>query len=177
MKAQSKSLHSGAVTVAQNDMPAEARVLASVRRNTAMLAISRIGSVLLDGLGYVLTARYFGPADYGIYVSLLGFINLMDAAADMTVLDITAREMAREPEHTGRWLVVSTVLRIILGLCGFLAYAVYLQVTPMSGELMSTAWIGAWILAASALRMPVAVFQASMKLHFELAIMLVSRAF
>src|SRR5271165_5421935 len=79
--------------------------------NMAAIGFSRVGGALIDGLTYVLVARYFGPADYGHYLALLAFLNLVDLAADMALMDITVREISKDPARTGAWLASSTILR------------------------------------------------------------------
>jgi O-antigen/teichoic acid export membrane protein len=145
--------------------------------NIVAIGITRVGGALIDGITYVMVARYFGPADYGHYLSLLAFLNLIDLAADMTLMDITVREISKDPEKTGTWLATSTALRLILAGVGFLAYLAYvyhgrIARTP---ELLTAAWIASLILPVGALRMPLAVFRAQMKMHFELGVILVTR--
>ena len=146
-----------------------------VWRNTAAIGCARIGSVALDGVTYVLTARYFGPAEYGHYLSLLAFLNLVDLAADLTLMDILVREMSREPDRNGAWLTAGTILRVALAGLGLVAFALYLRLAGAGGGLSATAWIAALILPAGALRMPLALFRARMKMHYELGIVLAAR--
>lgn len=148
-----------------------------VFRNAAAIGLARASSIVLDGFAFVLVTRYLGPVDYGHYVAILAFLGLIDSAADMTVLDIIVREMSKEPDRTGIWLGTGTVLRTALAALGFLAYSVYVylgRTGAMSG-LVGTAWIACLILPVGALRTPLAVFRAQMKMHFELGIILLTR--
>jgi O-antigen/teichoic acid export membrane protein len=145
--------------------------------NIAAIGASRVGGILIDGLTYVLVARYFGPAEYGHYLALLAFLNLIDLAADMTVLDIAVREISKNPAQTGTWLATGTVLRLLLAGLGLLAYIpyIYLARIVQTSGMLATAWIASLILPVGALRMPLAVFRAKMKMHFELAVILITR--
>jgi PST family polysaccharide transporter len=145
--------------------------------NIAAIGVTRVGGALIDGITYILVARYFGPTDYGHYLSLLAFLNLVDLTADMTVTDITVREISKDPERTGTWLASGTILRLLLAGVGFLAYLVYVyhgQIARTPG-LLTTAWIASLVLPVGALRMPIAVFRAQMKMHLELAVVLATR--
>jgi O-antigen/teichoic acid export membrane protein len=145
--------------------------------NIVAIGVTRVGGALIDGLTYILVARYFGPSDYGHYLSILAFLNLIDLAADMTLMDITVREISKDPDRTGTWLAASTSLRLIVAGIGFVAYLayVYLGRIAQTPELLTTAWIASLILPVGALRMPLAVFRAQMKMHFELGVILITR--
>lgn len=145
--------------------------------NTVAIGVTRIGGALIDGVTFILVARYFGPAEYGRYLSLLAFLNLIDATAEMTLTDVTVREISKDPERTGTWLAASTALRLILAGIGFLAYLAYIYIGPTARTpgLLATAWIASLVLPVGALRMPITVFRAQMKMHFELAVILISR--
>ena len=156
-------------------VPEERSDTSLIWRNAAAIAVARLGSVVLDGLAYVVTARYFGPAAYGNYLSILVFLNLVDVAADMTIMDITVREMSKEPNQIGLWLTAGTVVRLAIAGIGLAAFTLYVRLSGYSGELLWAAWIGALILPAGALRMPLAVFRARLRMHYELAIVLATR--
>jgi len=145
--------------------------------NFLAIGVTRVGGALIDAITFILVARYFGPVDYGRYLSLLAFLNLIDATADMTVTDITVREISKDSERAGTWLATSTLLRLILAGLGFLAYLVYIYFgrTAQIPGLLTTAWIASLILPVGALRMPIAMFRAQMKMHFELIVILITR--
>lgn len=157
---------------------ASSRSLSSVvLRNIAASGLARGGAILLDGLAYVLVARGLGPAEYGHYVSILAFLLLIDFAADLTLLDITVREISEKPSETGVCVTAATILRLALVVLGLVTYAVYIYCDPhqLSPELLSAAWLAALILPAGVLRMPLVVFRARLAMHYELAITLLTR--
>lgn len=146
-------------------------------RNIAAIAFTRGGSILLDGIAYVLVARYLGPVAYGHYLGFMALVILLDTAADLTVFDIAVRETSKHPAETNTWLTVSTVLRFLLACAAFVVYATYVILGRSSfpPDLMTGAWIAAVILPIGALRMPIAVFRAHLRLEYELAATLISR--
>jgi O-antigen/teichoic acid export membrane protein len=147
-------------------------------QNVASLGLARGGSLLLDGIGYVLVARYLGPTDYGAYVSILAFLFLVDFAGDMTLLDITVREIAKERARRDVWLTAATALRGAFALLGLVAYAAYLYIgrARFLPELGTAALVAALVLPVGALRMPLALFRAELKIHYELLVTLAARA-
>jgi O-antigen/teichoic acid export membrane protein len=157
--------------------PAAAGKTGVLLRNVAATALARGGAILLDGLAYVLVVRYLGPADYGHYVAILAWLLLVDFAADLTVLDITVREIAKDPGRTSVWLTAATVFRLALALLGLSAFAVYLSLPQgaLPADLESAAWLAAVLLLAGPLRMPLTVYRAQLRMHYELAITVLTR--
>lgn len=149
----------------------------SIRGNMIAIGVARIGAILLDSLVYVLTARYFGPEDYGHYLAVLAFLTLVDVAADMSVMDIAVREMSQHPDESGGWLGALTFLRTGLGALGMAAFTAYSLFRGLNQAHQSTLWLGLLILAAGSLRTPLAIFRAQMRMNYELAIILATRLF
>jgi len=147
-------------------------------RNIAAIGLARAGSIVLDGVAYVLVARYLGPTAYGGYISVLAFLVLIDLACDLTVTDITVREMSRDRPRLGIWLTGATVLRLALAMLGLCAFGGYLfwNRAAISAEAFETAWIAALILPVGALRVPLTTFRAGLKMEHELAVTLAARA-
>lgn len=158
-------------------MNAAARQRREIGHNVAAIGVSRVTAIALDGLAYVVLARYLGPATYGQYVSIFAFLSLIDLAADMMTLDVTVREIAAQPDRSSTWLSAATVLRMGLALIGILAFSVYASWTGMSRDpgLASTVVVAALLLPVGALRTPLAAFRAHMRMHYELGIVLVTR--
>lgn len=154
------------------------RLSSVVLRNIAAIGAARAGSILLDGVAYVLVARYLGPELYGAYVAVLAFVILLDLACDLSILDITVREMSRDMDRLGTWLSGAMMLRAALSLIGLGAFAVYLYASwaSLSLEAKEAAWIAALILPVGALRVPLAVFRAGMRMELELAVTVLARA-
>jgi O-antigen/teichoic acid export membrane protein len=146
-----------------------------VWRNTLAIGLARFSSIGFDGLAYILTARYFGPSEYGSYLAINAVLNIVDLAADMTLMDVSVREMSLTPSLAGNWLGAMTVLRLAIALLGMAGFAVYLAITNnLSGNLLS-ALIAALVLPVGALRTPLALFRARMKMEYELGVVLTTR--
>ena len=146
-------------------------------RGMAAIGITRAVAVVLDGAAYVLVARYLGPVDYGFYVSFMAFAVLLDFAADVTLVDITIREMARDEHQTNVWLVSASALRAMLAAAGVLVFAIYMVFASsrFPAEVLASGWLAALVMPAGALRMPLAVFRAKLRLDYELLATLVAR--
>jgi O-antigen/teichoic acid export membrane protein len=141
------------------------------------MALSRASAIVLDGLTYILLARYLGPLAYGQYISIVAFLALIDLSADMMTLDVTVREISRDPDRGNEWLTAATVLRLALAAVGLAAFAAYVQLGPLreNADLRSVAMLAAAILPIGALRTPLAAFRAHMRIGYELAILVASR--
>jgi O-antigen/teichoic acid export membrane protein len=147
-------------------------------RNIMAMGLSRVSVIALDGLTYILLARYLGPLAYGQYISIAAFIALVDVWADMMTLDVTVREMSRDPEHGHQWLTAATLLRLALAVLGLAAFAVYARLGPLRGQpgVSDLLLIAAALLPMGALRMPLAAFRAHMRIRYELAVLAAARS-
>lgn len=157
------------------DAPAPNAQSAHIWRNTAAIGISRVAAVALDGLAFILTVRYFGPSDYGVYLAVLAFLNLIDIAADMTTFDVAVREMSVSPGLMGNWLGAVSALRLALAAAGVLAFLVYVVVTGHLRNDIAGIAVSSLVMIVGALRSPLTVFRAEMKMHYELAIIVSTR--
>ena len=146
-------------------------------RSIAAVGLTRAGAVLLDATAYVLVARFLGPVDYGFYVSFMAFAVLLDFAADMTLVDIAVREMAKDDAGTNTWLVSASVLRSVLSAAGVVAFATYMYFVGSAYPpgVIASGWFAVLIMPTGALRMPLAAFRAKLRLDYELAVTLISR--
>lgn len=146
-------------------------------RNVASIALARGSAILLDGLAYVLIARYLGPSDYGFYISIAAAITLIDLASDLSVFDIVVRESSRQLERAGAWLGASSALRALLGGAGMVVFLAYALFGPPShhAQVRTAALLGAVALPIGSLRMPLALFRAEMRMEYEFILLAVTR--
>ena len=146
--------------------------------NVAAIGFSRVAALALDGLAYVVLARYLGPTPYGQYITIFAFLSLIDLAADMMTLDVSVREIAASPERTSTWLTAATVVRMALACVGLAAFGLYAAWTGIARDpaTSTAAIVAALLLPVGALRMPLVAFRAHMRMHYELAIIVAVRA-
>ena len=118
------------------------------------IGVARTAAIVIDGLCYVVVARYLGPGEYGQYLAVMAFLTLIDLTGDMTLVDITVREISNDRDNTGMWVSAATLLRMGMSAAGFLAYAAYVSFGPgrRTPSLLPAAWIAALMLPAGALR-------------------------
>lgn len=150
----------------------------SVLRNIGAVGLTRGIALLLDGAAYVAVARYLGPELYGHYLGFMALAVLFDFAADMAVVDVTVREIATETGSGNKWLIASTVLRLVMAAIFVVVFAAYVYRARGSypPDVLNGAWIVALVLPVGALRMPLAVFRARQQSHFELIATVAARA-
>jgi O-antigen/teichoic acid export membrane protein len=146
--------------------------------NVAAIGLSRVAALALDGLAYVVLARYLGPTPYGQYITIFAFLSLIDLAADMMTLDVSVREIAAAPNRTSMWLSAATLVRMGLACVGLMAFGVYAVSTGIAYDpaTSTAAAVAALLLPVGALRMPLVAFRAHMRMHYELGIIVTVRA-
>jgi O-antigen/teichoic acid export membrane protein len=149
----------------------------SLSRNILYVALARASAIALDGLSYLLVARYLGPSDYGFYLSMVAAITLIDVASDLSLFDVTVRETANQPERSGSWLGASSFLRSALGIAGMLVFLCYAFLGPPSThpEIRQVALLGALALPIGSLRMPLALFRAELRMEYEFILLALTR--
>jgi O-antigen/teichoic acid export membrane protein len=147
-------------------------------RNILAMGMSRASAIGLDAVTYILLARHLGPLEYGHYVAIAAFVSLVDVMADMMTLDITVRDIARDPARGNAWLTAATLLRLSLAGFGLIAFAAYVWLSPIGAdrELRTVAALAALALPLGALRAPLAAFRAHMRIHYEMGVLITARA-
>ena len=78
--------------------------------NTVSLTVSRI---LERGSGIVLAiliARLDGPGDLGLYAGALAYYGLIVVAGELGVINLLAREIAKDHRRTSEYVVHSSVI-------------------------------------------------------------------
>ncbi len=149
----------------------------SLPRNILYVALARASAIALDGLSYLLVARYLGPSHYGFYLSVVAAITLIDVASDLSVFDVAVRETANQLERAGAWLGASSFLRLALGSAGTVAFLCYALLGPPAAhpEIRQAALLGALALPIGSLRMPLALFRAELRMEYEFILLALTR--
>jgi O-antigen/teichoic acid export membrane protein len=154
--------------------PRQAR---SISKNILYVALARGSAIALDGVSYLLVARYLGPSEYGFYLSVVAAITLIDVASDLSVFDVAVRETANQPERSGAWLGASSFLRTALGCAGLIAFLAYAFFGPPAAhpQIRQAAMLGALALPIGSLRMPLSLFRAELRMEYEFILLALTR--
>lgn len=74
-----------------------------IAKNTAALLVAQVASYLLTFFYMMHTARYLGPANFGILSFALAFTGIFAVFGDLGLRPLTVRELARDklyPQNT-----------------------------------------------------------------------------
>jgi len=67
-----------------------------IAKNTTVLLVAQVASYLLAFLYIMYTARYLGPASFGIISFALAFTGIFAVFSDLGLRPLTIREVARD---------------------------------------------------------------------------------
>jgi O-antigen/teichoic acid export membrane protein len=133
------------------------------RHATAQVAAQGVALVCGLVMAAVLS-RHLGVDGFGSFSYLFAFIYFFLALNDLGVQTIVVREISQQPDRTGAIVGAMLSFRVIAALVSLVfSWAVILWM----GFPRDLAWslaLFSWLLPLSALKLPVAVFQARLKI-------------
>ncbi len=91
-----------------------------IAKNMTVLFIARIASMLFGFFYVMYTARYLGPANYGILSFALALSGIFGVIANFGLDPLTVREVARDKSLARKYLANGIVLKLIFGSLTFL---------------------------------------------------------
>ncbi|ACJ17342.1 hypothetical lipopolysaccharide O-side chain biosynthesis protein [Thermococcus onnurineus NA1] len=91
-----------------------------IAKNMAVLFLARIVSMLFGFFYVVYTARYLGPANYGILSFALALNGIFGVITNFGLDPLTVREVARDKSLAGKYLANGIVLKLLFGTLTFL---------------------------------------------------------
>ncbi len=98
-------------------------------KNTSMLFVGRIGSLVIKMVVTIFLARYLGRGLNGIYAGGIAYIYFFSAIATLGLDQFIVKELHQFPENRDRILGTSFWMKVFAGFCCipliYLAYKVY----------------------------------------------------
>jgi len=94
-------------------------VARNIARNSAVLMIAQLASYVLFFFSVVYTARYLGPAGFGILSFAIGFTALFAFLPDLGLSVLTVRQVARDKSLAPRYLANVGLIKVILAAFAF----------------------------------------------------------
>lgn len=91
-----------------------------IAKNMAVLFLARIISMLFGFFYVMYTARYLGPANYGILSFALALNGIFGVIANFGLDPLTVREVARDKSLARKYLANGIVLKLLFGTLTFL---------------------------------------------------------
>lgn len=91
-----------------------------IAKNMAVLFVARVASMLFGFFYTIYTARYLGPANYGILSFALALVGIFGVIANFGLDPLTVREVARDKSLAKKYLANGIVLKLMFGGLTFL---------------------------------------------------------
>ncbi|MGQ4892560.1 MAG: flippase [Candidatus Njordarchaeia archaeon] len=91
-----------------------------IAKNMVVLFVARIVSMLFGFFYVMYTARYLGPANYGILAFALALNGIFGVIANFGLDPLTVREVARDKSLARKYLANGIVLKLLFGTLTFL---------------------------------------------------------
>ena len=94
-------------------------IVKKIIKNTFVLSISQIISLIIGFIYFVYMARYLGVQNFGIFSFAIAFSGLFSIFTDIGLYQLTVREVARNNKLVGRYLGNAIPLKLALAIITF----------------------------------------------------------
>jgi len=152
---------------------------ASLRGLLARHAVAQaVTQAVALATGLVMAAvlsRYLGVDGFGRFTYLFAFIYFFLALSDLGVQTIVVREISQQPERSGEIVGAMVSLRVIVALVTAAGCWAVISWMAFAPDLARSLALFSLLLPLSALKLPVAVFQARLKIEYGAAIDVATR--
>ncbi len=145
------------------------------RRNVLATLLGRAISIALNLIVTLWVIQYLGPGRYGVYVMVFNIITLLDLATELSLFEITVREIAKSDDAAAEWLAAATHLRALFGAILTVGMLLAPTLVKLEPEASSVVRMGAMVFAINSMRTPVTWFRARLMIHWELGLWALSR--
>jgi len=106
--------------------------------NISWILVERIVQMVIALFVGVLSARFLGPANFGIINYSLSFMSLFMAICTLGLEDIFVRDVLNEPSNTGKSMGSGISMRLIASFISIILILVTLQITAPGNDLLFT---------------------------------------
>ncbi|AEF97064.1 flippase [Methanotorris igneus] len=138
-----------------------------IAKNTGILFVSNIISKFFGFVYTVYMARYLGAEGFGILSFALAFTGMFGIIADFGLQPLTVREVARNPELTGKYLGNIAVIKSILGIITFILIVLTINLMNYPAETVYVVYLVAfYVLIGSFNNMFYSIYQAHEKMEY-----------
>lgn len=139
-----------------------------IARNTTVLLVAQVISYLLAFFYMMYSARYLGPASFGILSFALAFAGIFGVFADLGLFSLTTREVARNKSLAPKYLTNVSLMKIILAAItfGLIALTINLMGYPRE-TIQATYLIGLAVIISAFTQMFNSIFQAYERMEFQ----------
>jgi O-antigen/teichoic acid export membrane protein len=145
--------------------------LSTVRRiakNTSALLVAQVASYLLAFFYMMYTARYLGPASFGILSFAIAFTGIFVVFGDLGLAPLTVREVARDKSLASKYLVNVSLMKIILVTITFGLIALTINLMGYPEETIKVVYLlGLSVIFTAFTQMFYSVFQAFERMEYQ----------
>jgi len=139
-----------------------------VAKNTTVLLAAQIASYLLAFFYMMYTARYLGPASFGILSFALAFTGIFAVFGDLGLRPLTVREVARDKSLAPKYLANVSLMKIILVAITFGLIALTINLMGYPEETIKVVYLLAlFVIFQAFTQMFYAIFQAFERMEFQ----------
>ena len=85
-----------------------------IAKNTTVLLVAQVASYLLAFFYMMYTARYLGPASFGILSFAAAFTGIFSVFGDLGLSTLITREVARDKSLAPKYLANVSLMKVIL---------------------------------------------------------------
>jgi len=143
-------------------------IVQRIARNTAVLLISQVISYLLAFFYTMYTARYLGPAGFGILSFGLAFTGIFAVFGDLGLQPLTVREVARNKSLAPKYLVNMSLMKIFLVSVTFGLICFTINLLGYSETTIKVVYLlGLYIVLQAYIQMFYSIFQAYERMEYQ----------
>ena len=139
-----------------------------IARNTAVLLISQVITYLLAFFYTMYTARYLGPAGFGILSFGLAFTGIFAVFGDLGLQPLTVREVARDKSLAPKYLTNISLMKIFLVSVTFGLICFTINLLGYSETTIKVVYLlGLYIVLQAYIQMFYSIFQAYERMEYQ----------
>jgi len=139
-----------------------------IAKNTAVLLVAQVASYLLSFFYMMYTARYLGPANFGVLSFAIAFTGIFAVFGDLGLQPLTVREIARDKSLAGKYLANLSLMKVILAAITFGLIASVINLMGYSRETVQVVYLLALSVVLGAFtQMFYSIFQAFERMEFQ----------
>lgn len=138
-----------------------------IAKNIGMSGISQLAVSILAFILMIYIARYFGPAEYGVYSFAISFTTLFAIFADIGLSQFMIRNIARNKKLSEEYITNVSIIKIVLSIItlGLISFTVNLMNYP-SDIVYIVYLFGVYTILTSFAQMFMSIFQAFEKMEY-----------
>ncbi|MGD0854226.1 MAG: flippase [Dehalococcoidia bacterium] len=109
-----------------------------IAQNSIVLLVAQCIGYLLAFLYMMYSARYLGPAEFGILSFAIAFTSIINAIGDLGLQTLVTLEVARDKGATAKYLANISLMKILISV---VVIGIIATVAGMSGYSADTVWV------------------------------------